>query len=186
MSGTKAGALAGWAASEGRDLLRFDYFGHGVSDGRFEAGTVTRWRADALAIVDTLTDGPVILVGSSMGGAFATDKASRSPCRLLVLICAFSSFPDVAQYHYPFLPARWLVTNRLDSASKIASVEAPVLVTHGRADGVVPFWMGERLHERARGPKRFLALDDHPHADPLTPEFFAAVRELLAQTEAKR
>ncbi len=68
MTGTKAEALAGWAKANGRDFLRFDYFGHGASDGDFRDGTITRWRADALAVVDELTEGPVVLVGSSMGG----------------------------------------------------------------------------------------------------------------------
>src|SRR5580704_11321266 len=68
MTGTKAQALAEWAAATGRDFLRLDWFGHGQSDGRFVDGTITRWRTDALAVIDTLTEGEVVLVGSSMGG----------------------------------------------------------------------------------------------------------------------
>src|ERR1700687_2244820 len=60
MTGTKAQALAEWAAATGRDFLRFDWFGHGESDGRFVDGTVTRWRGDALAAVERLTEGPVV------------------------------------------------------------------------------------------------------------------------------
>ena len=55
MTGTKAEALADWAAREGRDFLRFDYLGHGASGGDFREGTITRWRADALAMIDGLT-----------------------------------------------------------------------------------------------------------------------------------
>jgi len=68
MSGSKASALAAWAAARGQGMLRFDYFGHGQSSGRFRDGTIGRWTADALAVIDTLTTGPQILVGSSMGG----------------------------------------------------------------------------------------------------------------------
>ena len=71
MAGTKAEALADWAEAEGRAYLRFDYFGHGLSDGDFVDGTITRWRADALAVLDQLIAGDVVLVGSSMGGWIA-------------------------------------------------------------------------------------------------------------------
>jgi pimeloyl-ACP methyl ester carboxylesterase len=72
MAGTKAQALADWAAAQGRACLRFDYLGHGESSGDFQAkGIVTRWREDALAVLDELIEGPVILVGSSMGGWIA-------------------------------------------------------------------------------------------------------------------
>jgi pimeloyl-ACP methyl ester carboxylesterase len=71
MAGTKAEVLAGWAQGCGRDYLRFDYFGHGESSGDFLKGTITRWRGDALAVIDELTQGPLVLVGSSMGGWLA-------------------------------------------------------------------------------------------------------------------
>src|SRR5665213_985075 len=64
MAGSKAQALAEWAGAKGRDYLRFDYFGHGESSGDFLQGSITRWRADALAAIDELTAGPLVLVGS--------------------------------------------------------------------------------------------------------------------------
>jgi pimeloyl-ACP methyl ester carboxylesterase len=71
MAGTKAQALADWAQASGRAYLRFDYFGHGESGGDFREGTITRWRADALAVLDELIEGDAVLVGSSMGGWIA-------------------------------------------------------------------------------------------------------------------
>ena len=68
MTGTKAERLADWAARAGRAYLRFDYFAHGVSSGDFADATIGRWRDDALAVIDALTEGPLVLVGSSMGG----------------------------------------------------------------------------------------------------------------------
>ena len=96
MSGTKAQALADWAAASGRDFLRFDYFGHGESEGDFAAGTITRWRADALAILDQLTEGPVVLVGSSMGGWLACLATLARPGRVngLVLIAPATDFTE--------------------------------------------------------------------------------------------
>ena len=79
MAGTKAEALAEWAASQGRAFLRFDYFGHGESSGDFSEGTISRWRADALEALDQLTEGPAVLVGSSMGGWLACLVAVARP-----------------------------------------------------------------------------------------------------------
>jgi pimeloyl-ACP methyl ester carboxylesterase len=94
MAGTKAEALAAWAAEHGRDFLRFDYFGHGQSEGRFADGTISRWRGDALAVIDELTSGPLVLVGSSMGGWLACLAALARPERVvgLVLIAPAADF----------------------------------------------------------------------------------------------
>lgn len=71
MASTKAAALAQWTAARGIALTRFDYSGHGRSEGRFEDGTLGRWLEEARAVFERLTDGPQVLVGSSMGGAIA-------------------------------------------------------------------------------------------------------------------
>ena len=85
MSGTKGEALARWAVRTGRGFLRFDYFGHGQSPGRFEDGTISRWRGDALAVIDQLTTGPLLLVGSSMGGWLACLAALARPGRIAAM-----------------------------------------------------------------------------------------------------
>ena len=79
MGGTKAVDLDAWCATVGRPMLRFDYSGHGASGGRFEEGTIGRWRDDALAAIDNLTSGKLILVGSSMGGWIALLVALARP-----------------------------------------------------------------------------------------------------------
>jgi hypothetical protein len=96
MTGSKAQALADWAASEGRDFLRFDYFGHGISSGDFAQGTISRWRDDVLAVLDELTSGPVVLIGSSMGGWLACLAALARPERIksMVLIAPAADFTD--------------------------------------------------------------------------------------------
>jgi pimeloyl-ACP methyl ester carboxylesterase len=71
MISTKASAVADWARAQGLACLRFDYSGHGQSEGRFEDGTVSRWLEEAEAVFRTLTQGPQILVGSSLGGYIA-------------------------------------------------------------------------------------------------------------------
>jgi pimeloyl-ACP methyl ester carboxylesterase len=71
MISTKASAVAEWARAEGLACLRFDYSGHGQSEGRFEDGTISRWLEEAEAAFRSLTEGPQILVGSSLGGYIA-------------------------------------------------------------------------------------------------------------------
>lgn len=94
MTGTKAEALAHWAAKARRPLTRFDYFAHGASSGDFRQGTIGRWREDALAVFDELAEGPQVLVGSSMGGWIALLVALARPERVkaLVLIAPAADF----------------------------------------------------------------------------------------------
>jgi pimeloyl-ACP methyl ester carboxylesterase len=97
MAGTKAQALADWAAAAGRAYVRFDYLGHGESSGDFGAkGTITRWREDALAVLDELVEGPALLVGSSMGGWLACLVAMARPERVasMALIAPAADFTE--------------------------------------------------------------------------------------------
>jgi pimeloyl-ACP methyl ester carboxylesterase len=71
MHGTKAQALAGWAAQQRRACVRFDYSGHGESGGAFTDGTIGRWLAETLAVFEACCRGPQIVIGSSMGGWLA-------------------------------------------------------------------------------------------------------------------
>jgi pimeloyl-ACP methyl ester carboxylesterase len=86
MTATKATALDDWARRSGHAYVRFDYFGHGASSGDFRDGTVTRWRDDALAVIDELTAGRQILVGSSMGAWLALLAALARPQRIAALL----------------------------------------------------------------------------------------------------
>jgi pimeloyl-ACP methyl ester carboxylesterase len=86
MTGTKAQALADWALESNRAFVRFDYFGHGESSGDFVDGTISRWREDALAVLDELTTGDVILVGSSMGGWLSCLVTEARPDRVKALL----------------------------------------------------------------------------------------------------
>jgi pimeloyl-ACP methyl ester carboxylesterase len=94
MTGTKAEALADWARENGRAYVRFDYFGHGESTGDFVQGSITRWREDALSVVDEMIEGPLVLVGSSMGGWIACLAALARPQRIhsMVLIAPAPDF----------------------------------------------------------------------------------------------
>jgi pimeloyl-ACP methyl ester carboxylesterase len=96
MSGTKALALEDHCREQGRAYARFDYRGHGASTGRFAEGTIGRWRDDALAIVDRVTTGPLVLVGSSLGGWIMLLVALARPERVRALV-GVAAAPDFTE-----------------------------------------------------------------------------------------
>lgn len=96
MTGGKATALEAWAVARGLAFTRFDYQGHGASSGRFADGTIGLWADDALAVLDAVTRGPQILVGSSMGGWMMLLTALRRPDRVAGLV-GIAPAPDFTE-----------------------------------------------------------------------------------------
>jgi len=96
MEGTKALVAEEWARGTGRPFLRFDYRGHGLSSGDFLDGNISGWTADSLAALDALTDGPQILVGSSLGGWLMLNVALARPDRVAGLI-GIAAAPDFTE-----------------------------------------------------------------------------------------
>jgi pimeloyl-ACP methyl ester carboxylesterase len=179
MSGTKATFLDAHCAARGRACLRFDYSGHGQSTGAFETGTIGRWAAEAVAAIDAAGDGPVILVGSSMGGWIMLLAALARPDRVsgLIGIAAAPDFtetliwnrlPDVAR-------DRLLAEGRLEEPSQYSDeptiitralieegrrhlllsapigLRCPVRLLHGMADPDVPYQVSLELAARLAG-----------------------------------
>lgn len=96
MSGAKAAALSQFCADRGQAFLRFDYRGHGASEGNFDDSGIDDWLQDALTVIDDLTDGPVILVGSSMGGWLAILAALAREQRVAGVI-GIAAAPDFTE-----------------------------------------------------------------------------------------
>lgn len=96
MEGTKAIHLEDWARATGRAFMRFDYSGHGESSGVFEEGCIGDWHEDTLAVIDSLTEGPIVPVGSSMGGWQALLLARARPERLAGLV-GIAAAPDFTE-----------------------------------------------------------------------------------------
>lgn len=96
MTGTKAQFLQDWAQMQGRAFLRFDYSGHGQSSGAFEDGCIGDWAEDALAVINTLTEGPQVLVGSSMGGWISLLVAKAIPERIAGMV-GIAPAPDFTE-----------------------------------------------------------------------------------------
>ncbi len=185
MGGTKALALREACAARGRAFLRFDYSGHGESAGRFEDGTIGQWAEDALAVFDTLTEGPQVLVGSSMGGWIATLLAVRRPERIAALV-GLAPAPDFtealmwpafteaqreavmrdgvihlpSQYGEPTPVTRALIEDgkRHLLLDKPIPLRCPVRILQGMADPDVPWRTSLRIAEQVRSPDVRLAL----------------------------
>jgi pimeloyl-ACP methyl ester carboxylesterase len=125
MTGTKAQALDAFCAARGQAFLRFDYFGHGASSGDFALATVGRWEADTLAVLDALTEGPQILVGSSMGGWLMLLAALARPARVRALV-GIAAAPDATEaLMWPRLPPALRATILVEGAVRVPSAYAP-------------------------------------------------------------
>jgi pimeloyl-ACP methyl ester carboxylesterase len=96
MAGTKAIFLDEFCAARGLPYVRFDYSGHGASSGRFEDGTIGAWAADAIAVIDHVADGPLVLVGSSMGGWIMLLATLARPKRIAGLV-GLAPAPDFTE-----------------------------------------------------------------------------------------
>ncbi len=97
MQGDKALALAKWCENRGRQFTCFDYFGHGQSSGNVAKGRIGRWIEDTITILDEVTEGPQVLVGSSMGGWMMLHAACARPDRIAGLI-GIASAPDFTRF----------------------------------------------------------------------------------------
>jgi len=207
MTGTKAQWLERWAVARGRAFLRFDYTGHGASSGAFEDGCVGDWARDARDALDRLTEGPQILVGSSMGGWIALLLARETPGRVagLVGIAAAPDFTedsmwpamDAAQraalrdegrvvLPNPYGPAPTIITRRLIEDGRRNLVlrsplpaPFPVRLMQGTADADVPVAVALRLLGHLDGPDvRLLLVRDADHRFS-APENLALIGEAI-------
>lgn len=107
----------------------------------------------------------IIIYGESLGTGVATYLANEVSVAGVVLDAPFTSIPDVGAQEYPYFPVRLMMTERYDSASRIARIPVPVLIMHGARDGVVPTAMGQRLYELAKEPKRIMIFPEGRHSD---------------------
>ena len=196
MTGTKAVHLKDWAQAQDRAFLRLDYSGHGASEGAFLDGAIGDWFEDALAVITDVTKGPLILVGSSMGGWIALLLAKAIPARIvgLVGIAAAPDFTEDAMWA-SFTPAQraalaegqvelpsdysdapYIITRRLIEEARNRLVlrapldlPFPVRLLQGTADTDVPPAVALRLLEHASGPDIRLCLvkaADHRFSTP--------------------
>jgi len=166
----------------GVSVLIFDYRGYGRSEGKpNEAGILAdaraarRWLAKRAGVVEK----QIVLMGESLGGAVAVDLAADGGARGLILESTFTSLPDVAAYHYPWLPVRWFLHTKLNAAQSIKRYHGPLLQTHGDRDRIVPYQIGRRLFEAANGPKQFITIPGGDHNDLRDRAYYEKVRAFV-------
>ena len=151
----------------GASVLMVEYRGYGRSEGK--PGEKDFYR-DSEAVWSWLVKdagyGPadIILYGKSLGGAVATDLATRHEPAALILQSTFTSIPDMAKKLIPGVPG-FLVPTKMASIDKVSKLSCPVLVVHSHHDEVVPFSMGKALAERATNLFKFLEFHGFGHND---------------------
>ncbi len=189
MAGSKAQALLDWAETSGRNCLLFDYAGCGESEGQFKDETLETWRDDALDIIAARAPtGPLLLIGSSMGGWLMLLAALAIPQRIAALI-GIAAAPDFTDWGYsanqkatlrrdgqllednvygpdPTLTtlALWQSGERNRLLDSPIPLDCPVRLLHGQADTDVPFTIGLRLAAAFRSAEvRTLLIKDGDH-----------------------
>lgn len=176
MSGTKAQHLLQWAAETGRQCLLLDYSGCGQSEGDFDSGSIRRWAADAKAVADALAPGPLLPIGSSMGGWIMLHLALADPTRIHALV-GIAAAPDFTRWGLsldekdveslahqgfttrpsayadsPYRYARALIEDAETACLLDGPIplDMPVRLIHGTADPDVPWLVSQRLMAELR------------------------------------
>ena len=151
----------------GIGVMLVEYRGYGGNPGKpTELGLYEDARA-ALKFLEGqgVSLEEVILYGESLGSGVAVQVAYEAKVAGLVLETPYTAMPDVAAHHYFWLPVQWLVRDRYESKSKIASVSVPLLVLHGSEDKTVPARFGKALYNLALEPKTLEIFEGGSHND---------------------
>jgi pimeloyl-ACP methyl ester carboxylesterase len=194
MEGAKALALDAFAAEHGLGMLRFDYSGTGSSSGEFAHGTLALWLEQSLAVIDQLTDGPLVLVGSSMGGWIALHVALRRPERVCALI-GIAAAPDFTNWGFAsgeaaeqqgIARAFWESGQELLLLESDIAIECPVRLLHGENDPDVPLDVAFRLMRALRSADVQLnVIKGGGHRLSEAPEIDAILRTVAEFTETE-
>jgi pimeloyl-ACP methyl ester carboxylesterase len=194
MGGAKAVALDHFAAERGLAMVRFDYSGTGSSSGNFHDGTLGLWVDQALAVIDRLTEGSLLLVGSSMGAWIALHVALSRPDRVAALM-GIAAAPDFTDWGFASAEAAeqlglvrgfWESGQKLLLLDRAIPITCPVRLIHGDGDTDVPLETAFRLMRQLRSADVQLKIikgGGHRLSEPH--EIDAILRTVAALTETK-
>ena len=154
-------------AREGYGVLMLEYRGFGGNPGEPSEAGLLEDAAAALRFIAAqgVPARRLVLYGESLGTGVAVQAATTHQVGAVVLESPYTSIAAAAQFHYPFIPASWLVSDRYDLLSRIAQVKAPILMLHGARDGIIPLRLGEALFAAAPEPKEQWIAPQAGHAD---------------------
>jgi fermentation-respiration switch protein FrsA (DUF1100 family) len=180
----RAGLTIELATRTRSEVFIVGYRGYGRSEGRPDEDGLyldahAAWRH---LTEDGVKPGRIVIFGKSLGGAVAVDLAIREPAAGLIVESSFSSIPDMARVHYPFVP-RFMIRTRMDSLAKVPLVSCPKLFIHSHVDEVVPYRLGRRLFDAASEPKSFLEVVGAGHNETWIvggDAYFDAIGEFVA------
>jgi uncharacterized protein len=163
--------------------LVFDYRGYGKSAGEPTIEGVLKDARAArkfLAARADVKEPAIVLMGRSLGGAVIVHLAAESRPRGLILESTFSSLKEVAVHHYG-VRAESVPRDRLDCVAQLARYDGPLLQSHGDADVIVPFALGTKLFQAAKGPKEFVRIRGGDHNDRQPAEYFRKLEQFIAK-----
>jgi len=143
----------------GLNCFIFDYRGYGESQGSpFEKGTYLDGRAAYrwLTKKKGIEAEQIIVFGWSLGGSIAAYLATKCKCAALVIENAFTSYSDIGQKFYPYMPVKWFTRFKYPTINFIHQTTCPILVIHSKDDEIIPFEFGLELFDAASEPKRFV------------------------------
>lgn len=151
----------------GYRVILAEYPGYGPRPGKPGEATLVADASDTVALAHERHGGPLLLLGESLGAAVAAAAADRQRkvTAGLLLITPWDRLADVASHHYPWLPVRWMLRDRYDTAARLGRFERPVVVVVAGRDDIVPARFGASLHAALEGPKRLVTIAAAGHND---------------------
>jgi len=160
-------AYAGALTALGLRVILAEYPGYGPRDGSPDEAAFVADARRTIALAHRLHGAPLLLVGESLGAGVAAAAAAHDAALVhgLLLITPWDRLEHVAGLHYPWLPVRWLLRDRYDSAAHLAGFAGPVLVAVAEQDRIVPARFGRALHDGLRSPRRLIVVKDADHND---------------------
>ena len=151
----------------GYRVILAEYPGYGPRPGKPGEATLVADASETVALAHRQYGGPLLLLGESLGAAVAAaaGERQREVVAGLLLITPWDRLADVASHHYRWLPVRWLLRDRYDTAARLARFDRPVVVVVAARDDIVPPRFGARLHAAMGGPKQLVTIDAAGHND---------------------
>lgn len=148
-------------------VILAEYPGYGPRGGTLGEASLVADAEDTIALAHRLHGTPLLVIGESLGAGVvaAASVGQRDIIAALMLITPWDRLENLAKFHYPWLPVSWLLRDRYDSVSHLASFAGPVLVVVAEHDNIVPARFGSALHDTLSAPKRLTVVREAAHND---------------------